>query len=176
MSEKQISLRRATLLILVLTLFCVSCDQVTKHVATSKLVGKDPIVLLAGTLRIQYAENEGAFLGLGSRMSPALRFWVFTVGSSVLLLWVLIILMKQRGDGWLRVGALALIAGGGVGNLVDRARQGFVVDFLNVGVGSLRTGIFNVADLAITCGVVVLMLEYFGARKSEVEPAPSGDP
>jgi signal peptidase II len=54
---------------------------------------------------------------------------------------------------------LALVAGGGLGNLVDRFRlRGYVIDFMNLGLGPVRTGVFNVADVAIVAGVILLVL------------------
>jgi signal peptidase II len=62
--------------------------------------------------------------------------------------------------------ACSLICGGGIGNLIDRvARSGYVVDFLNCGIGRLRTGIFNAADFAITLGVVMLVIASFTRRR-----------
>ena len=63
------------------------------------------------------------------------------------------------------VAAVAAIVGGGIGNLVDRVQLGAVRDFLNVGIGSLRTGIFNLADMAITFGGIALIVLPFIRRR-----------
>jgi signal peptidase II len=104
--------------------------------------------------RIVYAENSGAFLGMGSGLPEVWRTALFSVGSGALLAvftWLLI-----KGDwGFQRKLGLVLLLAGGASNWVDRLWRGSVVDFLNVGVGGLRTGIFNIADMAILAGLAV---------------------
>jgi len=146
-------------------LFTLGCDQVTKRVASMALKGDPPRSFLADTLRLQYAENQGAFLSLGAGWSEPLRFGLFALGNALLLGLIAALLLRSRG---LRVGELlgfCLLAAGGASNLIDRLTNGgAVVDFLNLGVGGLRTGIFNVADLAITGGVALLLLGSLRAR------------
>jgi signal peptidase II len=72
-------------------------------------------------------------------------------------------------DRWQAV-AYALLAGGGAGNLWDRLAGGAVTDFLNLGIGPVRTGIFNVADLAIVAGVVVLLVKSRAVPQAERAP------
>jgi signal peptidase II len=83
---------------------------------------------------------------------------VFTWGVAALVLWTLWIALVRQPARLHALGA-ALVAAGGLGNLWDRlVAGGLVIDFLNLGIGPLRTGIFNVADLAIVAGVVLLAL------------------
>lgn len=149
-------------LLLAVTLTCVGCDRATKIAAERYL---EPIYrqsyesYLGDTLRVQYVENPGAFLGLGGSMSAEFRFWALVVVNAVLLLAVLgVLLLKWDMPRW-KYFSLALLLSGGIGNLIDRSiRDGMVVDFLNVGIGPIRTGIFNVADMAITGGVILLIV------------------
>jgi signal peptidase II len=122
-------------------------------------------------LRLQLAANTGAFLSLGASLSEKLRYAIFTAGPAALLTGLLgVALLARRLDPW-RIIALALIAGGGVSNLLDRVIDaGRVTDFLNVGIGSLRTGIFNVADMAISAGAILLMLGSRGRRPGDIPP------
>ena len=144
---------------LVLVLSCIGCDQATKRVALERLRDEGRISLLSDTIRIEYVENEGGFLGLAAAASPRTRFVLLTVMTGALLAVVAWMLMRQKPMDAPAAAALALVLGGGLGNWIDRiAREGRVVDFLNVGLGSVRTGIFNVADMAITAGVVLLFL------------------
>jgi signal peptidase II len=137
----------------------VGCDQATKVIATSSLKGTGLHSYLGDTFRLQFATNEGAFLSLGASLSTEMRYWVLTVAVGLLLLGIAVYaLASKKLDAW-QIGGYALIAGGGFSNWVDRARfGGQVVDFMNMGVGPLRTGIFNVADLAILAGIGVLMI------------------
>lgn len=146
-------LRLALLATLVAT---VACDRITKRIATALLEDTPPRSFLADTVRILYVENTGAFLSLGSRLPASLRTALFTGVNGVLLIVVAIVAIRNRWSGWLGYGAALLVAGG-LSNWIDRAMSGYVVDFMNVGIGSLRTGVFNVADMAIMAGVAMLI-------------------
>lgn len=150
---------------LVLMFACIGCDRVTKEVAVSELQNEAPIVLAGGTLRLEYAENRGAFLGMASDFGPELRFLLLILGPALMLLAVAWLLLRQAPISRTQFAALTLILAGGIGNLVDRISAGYVVDFLNVGIGSFRTGIFNVADMAIMAGVITLILMGFVRRE-----------
>ena len=127
------------------------------------LAGAADQSFLSGTVRLTYHENPGAFLGLGARWRPELRTAFFQIGNGLFLLATLA--LGVRG-GFSRLGqaGLLLFLAGGVSNVIDRVTLGRVIDFLNVGIGPLRTGIFNVADMAIIAGVVILIVE--GVRKT----------
>ena len=137
---------------------CVGCDQVSKSAARSMLAAGSAQSFLGDSLRLQLVENPGSFLNLGASLPENLRFALFTAAVAALLLGLVgASLFARRLQSW-RVLALALIAGGGISNLIDRLLyEGRVTDFLNVGIGGLRTGIFNVADMAIMAGAVLLL-------------------
>ncbi len=138
---------------------CVGCDQLTKAIAKSLLSGA-PVLKLAGDLlRLQLAENRGAFLSLGAALPDGVRSLVFTLGVGIVLAALTVYAILDSDAGKLRAVAFALVAGGGLSNLLDRITYGgYVVDFLNVGLGGLRTGIFNVADMAVLTGVALLFV------------------
>lgn len=149
--------------LLIVVTSTVGCDQATKHLAAEHLMGAAPQSLLFDTVRLSYAENAGAFLGLGADWSPSMRTALFSVGCSLLLIVCAFVAFRSRRR-LVPLFALALVCAGGLSNVVDRIARGSVIDFLNVGVGSLRTGIFNVADVAILAGVVMLMFHRAEAR------------
>lgn len=149
------STTKRLLLIVAILFSCVGCDQVTKSVAKTYLADGHAIVLAGDTVRLQLAKNYGAFLGLGDSIGAA-RGMLLSGVVGVVLAALLVYLFISKPQNPLVVASVALIVGGGVGNLIDRVRYGgYVVDFLNVGIGSLRTGIFNVADMAIMTGVIL---------------------
>ena len=165
--------KRARLLLGLLILGAgVGADQAAKRLAVERLRGTPPISMLADTVRLQYAENTGAFLGLGKALSARQRFWAFTVATAALLAGLGIFLVLHWDTNRLSFVALALVLAGGVGNLLDRLlHDGRVIDFLNLGIGPLRTGIFNVADVGITVGVVLLWIGSLRSRRgSQAEP------
>jgi signal peptidase II len=151
---------RLRLLVLLFTLlFTVGCDQATKQIAREQLPRGESITLWDDTVRLHYSENTGAFLSAGSQLGEPLRFLIFTVGVAVILIALAFYLLAARDLSIWPTLAMALVVGGGLGNLLDRlTRDGAVVDFLNVGIGPLRTGIFNVADVFIVAGVLFLFL------------------
>lgn len=142
---------------------CVGCDQATKFAAESMLT-KSPKVYLDDMLRLQVMHNRGAFLSLGEALPEFWRTVFFCAGVSILLAAMLLYAVRSKHLSALATIALALCVGGGVSNLVDRLRSsGAVVDFINVGVGGVRTGIFNFADIAIMAGGFLLVISL--ARK-----------
>jgi signal peptidase II len=133
-------------------------DQLTKVWAVAALKGGPRYSFLWDTTRIAYAENTGAFLGLGGTLDPQLRFLIFTalVGVFLLGLFVYLLLAKEMDN--ISLWAMSLIFAGGFSNFIDRAlNEGAVVDFLNMGIGGLRTGIFNVADVYIMVGAGLII-------------------
>ena len=150
----------------------VGCDRVTKRVATDVLSESPPRTFVHGMIRLEYAENTGGFLGLGSDWSPAARVAVFSVGNTLLLVALIVVAFRE---GWSGLGAVGvtLFVAGGASNLFDRVAHGSVVDFLNVGVGSLRTGVFNVADVAIMLGMILTLSDGFRLRPRRPPATPS---
>ena len=147
------------------TLVSVGLDQWTKQLAITWLKDKPGHSWLDDTVRLQFATNEGAFLSLGATLPPQWRYWLLTLGVGALLLALSVYAVTSRKLDLFQTGAYALIASGGFSNWVDRARfDGVVVDFMNLGLGrTLRTGIFNVADLAILVGIGLLFVH--GSRQ-----------
>jgi signal peptidase II len=139
-------------------LCCVGCDQMSKSAARFLLASGDAQSFLGDSLRLQLVENPGSFLSLGASLPEHFRFALFTAAVAALLIGLVAAsLFARRLQPW-RVVALALVAGGGISNLIDRLLyNGRVTDFLNVGIGGLRTGIFNVADMAIMAGALLLL-------------------
>jgi signal peptidase II len=147
---------------------CIGCDQWTKSLATVHFRQARAMSFLGDVLRIQYAENPGAFLGAGSRLPATTRFAILVVVNAVFLAMIAGLLILKRPVGRAQHLAVVLLLAGGIGNLIDRLfHNGLVIDFLNVGVGPVRTGIFNVADMAIMAGFAILILYRPAADTSE---------
>lgn len=148
----------------------VGLDRATKAWAANALVGDPVRRYLADTLRIGYVENTGVFLGLGNQLPEGVRFVLFVVVVAAGLVAALVYTLVHARLSRVQVISLGLILSGGFSNLVDRLlHDGVVVDFMNVGIGGLRTGVFNVADMAVTAGVIVLLTT--GLRRETVNAA-----
>ena len=123
---------------------------------------------LSDTIRIGYTENKGAFLGMGKDMPEQLRFLVFTVLVGIFLTSFLLYLVLSIPLNMYTLVGLSCMFSGGASNFIDRAvNNGSVVDFLNVGVGPLRTGIFNVGDIAILFGVTLFFFGSYHSAETE---------
>ncbi|HTE43210.1 MAG TPA: signal peptidase II [Steroidobacteraceae bacterium] len=149
--------KRLTPLLLVGAI-CSVLDQYTKWLARTQLVDGEVHTYLGDTFRLQLAHNYGAFLSLGASLPEFWRQAIWTVGVggvlTALLIYALIGKSVTRGMLW----AFALILAGGANNLYDRiAYGGYVIDFMNAGIGPVRTGIFNIADIAIMAGAFVAL-------------------
>jgi signal peptidase II len=146
-------------LVLITLVVCIGCDQKTKFLAGEELQGGDTMSFLGDTVRMVYSENPGGFLGLGDTLPARWRTAVFTIGCSAGAAALFLYTLFASRSGWLQVLALSLTCAGGFGNLIDRWKFGYARDFLNVGIGPLRTGIFNVADAALMCGCFLILLD-----------------
>jgi signal peptidase II len=151
-------LRPKIALVLAIAAAVISADLVVKALIERAFSDRPTLHLLGDTVRVGFVLNTGVFLSLGSALSPTVRFWLFVVGVGGVLAMLLALTLRDPRFRKPEVVAVAAIVGGGIGNLIDRVQLGAVRDFLNVGIGPLRTGIFNVADMAITFGGIALIL------------------
>jgi signal peptidase II len=152
-------MRRTTarIVLLLAVAMTIGCDHVTKRMAVESLAGEPARSFLSDTIRLDYAENAGGFLSLGADLPLPARIWFFTIGTGLLLLGTIGMAFWLRWTGARALG-MALLVAGGASNWIDRVRHGYVVDFLNVGIGPVRTGIFNVADVAIMAGIAIILV------------------
>lgn len=142
-------------------------DRLTKLLAIEFLKGRPSISFFGDLMVLVYAENSGAFLSLGSVWSPFLKYLLFLVVPVIVCLYGLLWCFLKARD-LPRLVLVATIIGGGVGNLVDRLANDFrVVDFLNFGLGRLRTGVLNMADLSVTFGALLLIFVEYRREKRE---------
>lgn len=164
------SYRLTVVLSILISVFAI--DQVTKNWAVETLRARAPHVYLNGFFQFVYAENPGAFLGLGDSWSREIRFIVFALVVLIGLggmLWYLFTREKSRTN----LFAYSLILAGGFGNLWDRVANdhGHVIDFMLIDIwGPLRTGVFNVADMAIVGGVLLALYTEVSAKKKLSNP------
>lgn len=152
--------RSARVLLIVLIMCgCVGCDQVTKSIARERLPIGTTISMLHDTLRLERTENIGAFLSIGASLPHDLRRALFTIGGLFIVSLGVVWALFTRAMSPAQVAGAALASAGGLGNVIDRlGSAGRVTDFLNVGIGPVRTGIFNVADMALLLGLALLFV------------------
>ncbi len=150
--------------VLVIAGTIVVLDQTTKAVALAHMAPGAPITLVDGFLALTLVMNTGLAFGLLSGLPTAWR-WVVALLSIVALIVLARVAVRVLTDGGLPARwSVALLFGGAVGNLIDRARLGAVVDFVDVYYNGYHWPAFNVADSAITIGVIFLALRFLLTR------------
>lgn len=157
-------------IILVIVLVNIGCDQKTKAMAVDQLQNKATTYYLDDMFALTFAKNDGAFLSLGSNFNPTLRFLLLKALPVVMLLLLTFYTFFSKELNKYQILALSFILGGGISNIYDRLLYGEVVDFMNMGIGELRTGIFNFADVSIMVGIGIFILSNFiGNKKKPIE-------
>lgn len=155
--------------IILLIAFNIAIDQISKVIVRANIDPTDRINVIGDTFLMMNVENTGAFLGMGSDMNPTLKV-IFLLILPVLVLGYLIyyIITNKELDKWSLI-ALSCIAGGGIANVFDRIAFGSVTDFFHLDFGGVfRTGVFNVADMSVTFGMIVLLfITLFSKKKKE---------
>jgi len=130
------------IVIVALVLLNIGCDQISKNVVRRNIDARETIELVGKNFIITKVENSGAMLGFGSELSPILKI-IFLQALPVLILMI--------------------------GNLIDRIAYGEVTDFFHIDLGGyFKTGIFNMADVSVTMGVLVILFLSFRYRKLEM--------
>jgi len=135
-----------------IAVFLVALDQMTKFLAVSRLTVNDSIPLMNGVLHITLTKNTGAAFGIFKGMMPLFIF------ISVVTIFIILLYAKNLRDRspYLKNGLLLVLAGA-VGNLIDRIRLGYVIDFIDVRFWS----VFNIADTTISIGGALLVYHLF---------------
>lgn len=144
-------------------------DQLTKAMVVDSLSLYESREIIPGFFNLVYVTNSGAaFSLLADVNSPWRHYFFLTIGSAALV-GLTIVYWKLRKANWLYSWALALIAGGAAGNLIDRVRFGSVIDFLDIYIGNYHWPAFNIADSAICIGAgLFLIINIFDTRNQEL--------
>jgi len=158
------------LLILLLIIINIGCDQVSKKIVRNNIAPYETISMLNDHVTVTHAENPGAFLSLGDSLPKAAKNILFSLLPVAMLAFVLYYIITRHSMSRLIMVGLCFIIGGGIGNVFDRIVYGSVTDFLHIKFGVFQTGIFNLADLSIVTGTIILLINYF-LRKKQVETA-----
>ena len=151
-------------------------DQATKVYIMQTMRLHESIVIIPNLFSITYIRNPGAAFGILSGSSGSFRFIFFGITSLFALGLLGTILVRMPKDDWMGQISVVAILGGAIGNLLDRLRYGEVIDFLDVYIDTYHWPAFNVADSAITVGVIFLILHFAFEKQKEPEPLLQEDP
>lgn len=142
------------------------CDQAVKHLARNSLSEGHPITYANGVVQFMLAQNPGAFLSIGETLPLAVRH---VVNLLILagLLGVIVSVISSKKVSSIQFLGILLACGGALGNIIDRfSATGTVTDFMILRFGRLRTGIFNVADVAVLAGIFIFLCAKLVGRRS----------
>ena len=151
-----------SLLILILVIFNIGLDQISKGIVRETVIPGSRTELLGKQLQLMNVENSGAFLSMGSDSNPTVKLIFLLILPVIVLGVILYYVLTNTTLDRLSIVGFSSIAGGGIANLYDRFLYGSVTDFLFMDFGGVfRTGIFNVADLSVTTGMILLLISSF---------------
>ena len=142
-------------------------DQLAKAWLTSFLSPGEQVQVIGDYVRLIHSKNTGALFGLFH--DQALFFAIVSVGVVGAIVWF----HHASGRNTLLSVALGLLLGGALGNMADRFRIGYVVDFVDIGIGNLRFYTFNIADSAISLAILLLLLSAFLMTGNDPSPGPA---
>ena len=154
--------------ILLLIIFNIAIDQISKVVVRTSIKSREVIELIGDKFILTNVENKGAFLGMGSDMNETLRIIFLLILPTLVLTYLIYYIITNKTLDKLSTIALSCIAGGGIANVFDRIAFGKVTDFFFIDLGGVfKTGIFNVADMSVTFGMIVLVYTWFLTNKKK---------
>lgn len=156
--------------ITVLVIINIALDQISKVIARLYIQKGEVIDVVGDVFQLYHVENKGAFLGMGSDMSDTMKLIFLLVLPVLVLGYVIYFIVKNKNLDKLSLIAFCCIIGGGIANVYDRIVYGKVTDFLHLDFGGVfRTGIFNVADMSVTTGMLILLYASFFAKTKKEE-------
>jgi signal peptidase II len=161
-----ITLRNISILFLVL--LNAGCDQISKHVARQHIGSYESIDVIGKHLILIKTENSGAFLSTGDSLNGSLKFLFLSLLPLILLCFGIYYLLSNHHLPRLLVLGMSFVIGGGLGNLYDRLLYGSVTDFLHIDVYAFKTGIFNLADVSIMAGMIMIVINLYFKRTTVV--------
>ncbi|RYZ97980.1 MAG: signal peptidase II [Sphingobacteriaceae bacterium] len=164
--------KRNKIILFIFLLFAsLGVDRITKNLAKEHLMYQPTRYYLGDTFRLEYAENTGAALSLGDDLPQPYSLILLSIIPIIVMIGLTVYVFYNINKlNTILFISLTLIIAGGVGNIIDRILYDrHVTDFMNMGIGSLRTGIFNVADMCVTGGVIGILLSSFKSEKPKTE-------
>ncbi len=151
---------------LTVSVLVILLDQVTKYIALSNLNYLEPLSV-GPFFNFTLVYNSGAAFSLLSNLGPYKLIFLSGIAITASI-FILIFLFRLKSNRYWMSGSLSLILGGAVGNLIDRIQYGIVVDFIDLHIKGLHWPAFNIADIAISTGAIMLMIEIIWSKDNKL--------
>ena len=154
--------RKRNLFITTIVFLSIILDQISKIWVRNNFESYIENSIIGDVFTLIKVENTGAFLGMGSELSEIPRVLLLIALPIIVLVSITIYTYIDKSLDKISIIGFSLIIGGGVGNIFDRIVYGSVTDFLYLNFGGIfKTGIFNIADLSVTCGMILILISSF---------------
>ena len=154
--------RERNLLITTIVFLTIALDQISKIWVRNNFESYIENSIICDLFILIKVENTGAFLGMGSELPESLRILLLIVLPIIVLIFITIYTYIDKELDKISIIGFSLIIGGGIGNIFDRIVYGSVTDFLYLDFGGMfKTGIFNIADLSVTTGMILILIYSF---------------
>ncbi|MCF0063464.1 signal peptidase II [Dyadobacter chenwenxiniae] len=154
--------------IVIILIFNIGCDQISKNVIRKNVGFYQTISVIEDVVTITYVENTGAFLSLGSSLPHTLKVVLLSIIPLIALCFGIAYILLKKNLTLLSALALSFAIGGGIGNIYDRLVHGSVTDFLHINFGFFQTGIFNMADVSIMTGMLIFFIQSYTRQKARM--------
>lgn len=165
MEKSKFSGLAGKVLILVIILLNVGCDQISKSIVRDHVAYYENIKLISDYVTLTKVENSGAFLSMGDSLHSGIKFVLLMLLPVGVLALGLYFVMSRKDLSLAMVLGVCCVIGGGIGNLYDRILYGSVTDFLHIDFILFQTGVFNAADMSIMGGMLLIILDSFHKKK-----------
>ena len=150
------------LLITILVFLSIALDQISKIWVRNNFESYSEKSIIGDVFTLIKVENTGAFLGMGSELSEIPRILLLIILPVIVLISITLYTFIDKSLDKLSIIGFSLIIGGGIANIFDRIVFGSVTDFLYINLGGIfKTGIFNIADLSVTTGMIIILISSF---------------
>ena len=150
--------KRAILTVLIV-LFNIGIDQLSKSIVRYSISDNEAIPILKGTIVFIKAENIGAALGIGAGLPSMLKIFYLQLLPIFILLFLFRMIVTDKELPRLIIIGVAIAIGGAFGNVLDRILYGSVTDFIQLHFGTYTSGIFNIADISVVIGLVLVIID-----------------
>lgn len=155
-----------TLVLLTILFANIGCDQISKGIVRQKLGYYSQITLLKQHLTLTKVENTGAFLSVGSSLPEPLKIIFLKMFPVIALCLALVYVLSAKNLSTISAAGICFFIGGGIGNIYDRLVYGSVTDFVHIDFVIFQTGIFNMADVSIVMGSIIIFVDALRKRES----------
>ena len=150
---------KRNLLIVLIVFFSIGCDQFSKSIVRYNIDDNETVQVLKDYIVLITVENTGAAFGVGANLPSGLKVFYLQLIPIAILLFLFRLILIDKELSMLIVVGIAFAIGGAFGNILDRIFYGSVTDFIQLNIGTYKSGIFNIADIIVVLGMLLVIID-----------------